>query len=145
MFMEMIPRFVKHGRAMIMGDQPNKWHWIAAGDYAAMESNAFTTPESVNKILYVYGPEGLTFKEAMEIYVSICEPHARLSHTPFWVLTIISWFPGNKMLRKVGLPFMRYFSNVKELGDGKVANEILGAPKTTVREWCEAYLKTIKE
>ena len=30
MFMEMIPRFVKHGRAMVMGDQPNKWHWIAA-------------------------------------------------------------------------------------------------------------------
>ena len=138
MFMELLPNLVKGGRAMIMGKQPTPWHWIAADDYAAMVSKAFVTPAAAGKTLYIYGPEALTFEEAMQIYQPICAPEASVSEMPFWLLRVISWMPGRGALRHVGLPIMKYFTKVKEVGSATEANALLGAPTTTVRAWSEA-------
>jgi uncharacterized protein YbjT (DUF2867 family) len=138
MFMETLPRMVKGGRAMVMGHQPTRWHWIAAEDYARMVSAAFVTPGAAGKTLYVHGPEALTFEQAMRIYQPICAPEAEVRTIPFWLLQLISWMPGNEQLRRVGLPIMRYFTKVGEIGDPSEANDLLGAPATTIREWCSA-------
>jgi uncharacterized protein YbjT (DUF2867 family) len=138
MFMELLPKMVRDGRAMIMGHQPTPWRWVAADDYAAMVSKAFVTAAAAGKTLYVYGPEALTFEEAMRVYQPICAPEATISTMPFWLLRVISWMPGRGELRHVGLPIMQYFTKVKEIGDATEANELLGAPTTTVREWSEA-------
>jgi uncharacterized protein YbjT (DUF2867 family) len=140
MFMELLPKMVRDGRAMIMGRQPTPWRWIAADDYAAMVSRALETPESAGKTLYVYGPEALTFEEAMKIYQPICAASATISTMPFWMLRLISWMPGRGELRHVGLPIMKYFTKVTEIGDASEANELLGAPTTTVRAWSEARM-----
>jgi len=137
MFMELLPKMVRGRRAMIMGNQPTRWHWIAGDDYAAMVSKAFATPAAAGKTLYIYGPEALTFEEAMRIYQPICAPEARISKMPFWMLRVISWMPGRGELRHVGLPIMKYFSKVKEIGKPIEANALLGAPSTTVRAWSE--------
>jgi len=95
MFNELLPhKLVRHGRAIIMGKQTTKWHWIAGDDYAGMVSRAFTTPEAANKVLYALGPDALTYEEAMMIYQPICAPEAKITKVPFWILHIVSWFLG---------------------------------------------------
>jgi hypothetical protein len=61
---------------------------------------------------------------------------AKLAHVPFWVLAIMSLLPGEEQLRRAGLPTMRYFSRGSEIGDATEANELLGAPTTTLEKWC---------
>lgn len=139
-FMEALVRFVMNGRALVMGKQPNPFHLLAAKDYARMVSTAFTTPEAANKALYIYGPEAMTFKEALTRYCAICSPDTKVVTIPFWVLWLLARVPSRVMLREVGLPMMRYFSKVGEAGDATEANELLGAPTTTLEAWSEARM-----
>jgi uncharacterized protein YbjT (DUF2867 family) len=136
MFMELLPNFVQGSKAMVMGKQPARWHWIAAADYARMVATALTHPEAEGKTLYVYGPEAMTMAEAVETYRSKCAPQAQLTTVPFFILSLVALAPSRKRLREVGLPLMRYFSRVTEIGDPMEANTLLGAPTTTLAAWC---------
>lgn len=138
MFMELLPKLVRGGRAMIMGKQPTPWHWVAAADYAGMVSRSLVTPAAAGKTLYVYGPEPLTFEQAMRIFQPVCAPESRITKIPFWVLRLMSWMPGRSELRNVGLPIMRYFAQAQEIGDAGEANALVGAPTTTLRAWSRA-------
>lgn len=136
MFMETLPKFVRDGKAMIMGRQPRAWRWIAAADFAVMVARAFELPEAAGKVFHVRGPEALTMREAVETYRKIRAPDATLMAVPFWVLQIMALLPSHRELRQVGLPLMRYFSKVAEVGDPAEANVMLGAPTTTLEAWC---------
>ena len=136
MFMELLPTFVRGHKAMVMGEQPTRWHWIAAADYARMVSTALNTPAAEGKTLYIYGPGALTMAEAIERYRALCAPHAKLTQVPFWILAVVALFPGRGQLRRVGLPIMRYFSKVSEIGEPDEANQLLGAPSITLEQWC---------
>ena len=138
MFMETLLMMVREGRAMVMGHQPNPWRWVAANDYAAMVAKVHKTDAAVGKTLYVYGPESLTMEQALVQYCAACAPEAKLTQVPFWMLTLIAAFPGRTKLRRIGLPLMRYFSNVKERGDSAEADTLLGKPTTTLAQWCGA-------
>lgn len=138
MFMETLPNFVKGGKLLLMGAQPNPWHWLAANDYARMVSLAHRTPEAAGKTLHLRGPEARTFEQAIELYGSICAPGMPLKRLPFWLLSLVALMPGRTELRNVGLPIMRYFSRVTEVGDPTEANALLGAPTTTLSQWCRA-------
>lgn len=136
MFMEILPNFVRGGKAMIMGRQPHAWRWIAAMDYAAMVARAFELPEAAGKVFHVRGPRALTMEEALEVYRRLRAPEARPMTAPFWLLQIMAFLPGGRELRRVALPLMRYFSKVPESGDPTEANAMLGAPSTTIEAWC---------
>jgi uncharacterized protein YbjT (DUF2867 family) len=138
MFMELVPTFVREGKAMILGKQLLPWHWVASDDYAAMVSKSYATAAAAGKTLYVYGPEPLTMEQAVEFYRAACAPDAKLTRVPFGILSIMAMFPGRTELRRVGLPLMRYFSKVRETGDPTEADELLGKPKITLAEWCRA-------
>jgi uncharacterized protein YbjT (DUF2867 family) len=136
MFMETLPKFVRDGKAMIMGHQPRPWQWIAAADFAAMVARGFELPEAAGKVFHVRGPQALTMQEAVETYRRLRAPDAKLMTVPFWILQIMALLPSHRELRRVGLPLMRYFSKVAEVGDPTEANAMLGAPATTVEAWC---------
>jgi uncharacterized protein YbjT (DUF2867 family) len=136
MFMELLPTFVRGNKAIVMGQQPGRWHWVAAGDYARMVSGALNTAAAEGKTLYIYGPEALTMVEAVERYRVLCAPHAKLTQVPLWILSVVALFPGRERLRRVGVPIMRYFSKVSEIGEPDEANQLLGAPSTTLEQWC---------
>ena len=145
MFMELLPTFVHGVKAILMGRQPARWHWIAAEDYARMVSTAFDTPEAEGKTLYVYGPEALTMAEAIDCYRMLCAPDAKLTEVPFWILSIMAMLPGREQLRRVGLPIMRYFSKVSEIGEPDEANQLLGAPCITLEQWCQKRAEQLSD
>jgi NADH dehydrogenase len=136
MFMELLPKFVRGGKAMIMGRQPHAWRWTAAMDYAAMVARAYELPEAANKVFHVRGPQALTMAEALEVYRRVRAPQVKVVTVPFWVLRIVASLPGGRQLRREALPLMRYFSKVPEAGDPTEANDMLGAPSTTLEAWC---------
>ncbi len=136
MFMETLPKFVRDGRAMIMGYQPQPWQWLAARDYAAMVARAYEVPEAAGKIFHLRGPQALRMAQAVETYQRLVAPETKVTFVPFSVLRVMSWMPRHRELREVGLPLMRYFSKVGESGDPSEANALLGAPTTTLEEWC---------
>lgn len=135
-FMESLPRYVRGKRANVIGNQPHPWHWVAAHDYARMVSKAYATPEAVNKDLFIYGPEAYTMLEALKKYCAIVHPDATVSSLPLWVAAMIARLARQKELENA-LPFFRYTEKVREEGDSKEANALLGAPTTTLEQWCK--------
>jgi uncharacterized protein YbjT (DUF2867 family) len=132
-----LPRFVVGGRATLIDEQPIPWHWFAARDLGRMVANAYQREAAVNKRLYVHGPEQLTMKEALERYCQTFHPEITLvSVMPIETARSMAAATGNEML-KFFAELMAYFQRVGEPDNPKEANQILGAPTTTLADWIE--------
>ena len=134
-FHESLPLFVRNGKAMVMGKQVHPWRWVAAKDYARMVSTAFRMPEAANQTFYVLGPEAYTLEDALRIYCERVEPDAQLKRVPLFFLGIMARLTRNALLGDV-TRLMRYFERAREGGDPTETNALLGAPSTTLEEWC---------
>lgn len=138
MFLETLPQW-----KYLVGDQPTKWHWLAASDYASMVSNAYSNKKAANKIFFVYGPgPPYTLKEAVDnFYIPICDS----SRPPIPILSVTdvttkskssSTFISEKIIAK-----HHWLARVNELGSPKETNQLLGAPSITPSQWCQDYAK----
>ena len=135
-FMDTLSKQLQGKRAMILGKQPHPLHLVAASDFGRMVSRAFQVPEAANKIFYIQGPEALTMAEALHLYCRMLEPKTRVTTIPLWVMSMVdTLFLGKKMRRT--LQIMQVLQRAGEFGDPSEANQILGAPTTTLRAWCE--------
>jgi uncharacterized protein YbjT (DUF2867 family) len=136
--MEQLPRFARDGRPSLIGKQPIPVHWFAAEDLARMVSKAYQLEAAQNKRFYVYGPEALTMKAALEQYCAVFHPEAeKVAVMPVWLAKLLGTLTGNEML-KFASAMMGYFDKAAEVGDASEANAILGAPQTTLDVWMEA-------
>ena len=136
--MEQLSRFARNGNPSLMGTQPLPVHFFAAEDLAHMVSNAYQTDAAQNKRFYVYGPEAMTMKTALERYCAVFHPEVeKISVMPLWLAKLLGALTGNEML-KFASGLMAYFDKAPETGDPSEANEILGAPETTLDAWMES-------
>ena len=133
--MEQLPRFAAAPKVMTIGKQPVPLHWFAADDMARMVSAAYQTEAAQNKRFYVHGPEAYTLKNALERACAALRPEVDSVGTmPVWLARVIGTLTGNDML-KFAAGLMGYFDKVGELGDPTEANQVLGAPSTTLEQW----------
>ncbi|NOX87385.1 MAG: SDR family NAD(P)-dependent oxidoreductase, partial [Calditrichaeota bacterium] len=135
-FMDSLSLAVRGNRATVIGKQPHRLHWLASNDYAKMVSKAFRLPEAANKRLFIYGPEAFTMSEAIHKYCSVVHPGIKVSSVPIWLLSFIGKLSFNPELQLVA-GLMKFFEKVGEGGDPSEANDLLGAPTTTLEQWCE--------
>jgi len=136
--MEQLPRFARDGKPSLMGAQPLPVHFFAAEDLARMISKAYQLEEAKNKRFYVYGPEAMTMKTALERYCAVFHPEVeKISVMPLWLAKLLGTLTGNEML-KFASGLMSYFDKTAEAGDSTEANAILGAPETTLDAWMES-------
>jgi len=135
-FMESLPLFVRNGRATMIGKQSASVHWVAAADYARMVSRAYQTPEAEDKTLYIYGPEVFTIPDAFTKYCAIVHAELKPSSVPIWVIKLMATFTGNAELKDVA-NLMAYYEKFVEDCDPTEANQLLGAPSTTLEEWSQ--------
>lgn len=134
-FMEVLPKYIRDSRAFVFGKQPNPYHLVAAGDYAAMVAASYGTEAAVNKRFIVHGPEGVLFHDAVKRYCQVFHPDIKKVATmPYWFATAIARIKGTKEMKSVS-DFMAAFEKVGELGDPSEANDLLGAPRTTLDDW----------
>ncbi len=135
--MEQLPRFVRDGRASIIGKQPTPVHWFAADDLARMVATAYQREEAANKRLFVHGPEALTMKEALERYCRAFHPEIEsVSVMPIWLAEVIATVTRNEAM-KFAVTLLAYFDKAGEMGDPTEANRLLGAATTTLDAWIE--------
>ncbi|NJD52866.1 MAG: NAD-dependent epimerase/dehydratase family protein [Candidatus Methanoperedens sp.] len=135
-FMESLPLYIRGKRASVLGKQPHRLHWLAAGDYAKMVSKAFLLPEAMNKRFFIYGPEALTIPEALEKYCSIVHPGVKVSSVPIWLMSLIGKVSLNTELQFIA-GLMRFFDRVGEGGNPEEASKLLCTPITTLERWSE--------
>jgi len=132
---ETLARFVRGGKATVIGKIPTPYHWFAAEDFARMVSAAYRTDEAAGKRLYVHGPEAILMRDALARYCAALHPEiASVSTLPTWLGRIIATVTRNDMLR-FACELMAYFERVGEPGDPTEANRLLGAPTTTLDAW----------
>lgn len=135
--MEILPMFVNQGRAAIFGKQPCPYHWVAAEDLARMVSTAYELADAGNKRLWIHGPEPIRMQEALRRYCTKFHPEIRqVSSMPFWLVNLLAAFTRSPELKGAG-EMMSYFEKVGEMGDPAEANDLLGAPETTLDRWLE--------
>jgi len=135
-FMETLPLFVQGKSISLIGNQIHPLHWIAVDDYARMVSKSYQTDETLNKELYVFGPEAYTMGEAMKIYTSIAAPHLKVSAISTKMLSVLGVLSFNTEWKSTAL-LMTHYENWGEDGSPEEANRLLSAPTTTLKEWCE--------
>jgi uncharacterized protein YbjT (DUF2867 family) len=135
--MEQLPRFVIGEQATLVGDQPVPWRWFAADDLGRMVANAYQQKAALNKRLYVHGPEQLIMSEALEQFCRAFHPEIEsVTMMPIEVARSVAESTGNHQL-KFFAELMAYFQKVGEPGDPTEANELLGAPTTTLADCIE--------
>jgi NADH dehydrogenase len=135
-FMETLPRHVRGNVAVVMGEQPHPFRMVAADDFARMVSRSFRTPEAANRSLFVHGPEAVTIPDALRFYCSVVEPGKRVVSVPLRFMSILDALFMRRRLRGT-VQLMGAMQRAGERGDPSEADEMLGAPTTTLREWCE--------
>jgi hypothetical protein len=83
----------------------------------------------------------MTMKAALERYCAKFHPEVeKISVMPIWMAKLVGTLTGNEML-KFASGLMAYFDKTSETGDPTEANQILGAPATTLDVWMEALNK----
>jgi uncharacterized protein YbjT (DUF2867 family) len=135
-FMETLPRHVQGNLAIVLGKQPHLLHMVAAGDFARMVSLSFRIPEAANRHFFVHGPEAITIPDALRLYCSLVEPGKRVVTMPLAFMSVVDTLFTRGQLRST-IELMMVMQRVGERGDPSQANEVLGAPAMTLRQWCE--------
>ncbi|HUU44657.1 MAG TPA: NAD(P)H-binding protein [Acidobacteriota bacterium] len=133
-FFESLPLFVKNGQAVLLGRMPNRWHWLAAADYARMVARAYKTPEAKNQVFDIVGPEPLSLAEALERYHEACLPGTTIRRVPFWEARLLAFMTGNRTL-ELTVEKMRFWDRFEEVADAEPANRVLGTPEATLTQW----------
>ena len=135
-FMETLPRQVRGTRAVVIGRQPHPFHLVAATDFARMVARALATPQAAGKRLDVHGPQALTIADALRIYCERLAPGTRVVTRPLWFMAVLDRMVLRGQLRGT-LDLMRALQQSGERGDPSRADQLLGAPTTTLLQWCE--------
>ena len=136
--MEQLPRFARNGKPSLIGKQPLPVHFFATADLARMISKAYQLDTADDKRFFIYGPEAMTMKTALERYCARFHPDVeKISVMPIWLAKLLGSLTGNQTL-KFASSLMGYFDNTPETGNPSEANQILGAPKISLDAWMKS-------
>ena len=134
-FYESLGLMVRNGKAMIPGEQPHPYHFVAADDFGRMVARAFGDRDTWNRTYYVYGPERHLMKDLLERYVGRLHPEIKkVSVTPIFMLRMIGILTGKPVLKEVAALFS-YFQKVEEPVIPEEQLDLLGRPELTFEDW----------
>jgi hypothetical protein len=76
--------------------------------------------------------------QAAMIYCKVHHPDVKsVNHVPFWIGSIMALFIGKPEFKNF-VSIFRYFEKQGQEGDPTEANNLLGAPQTTVEEFSKS-------
>lgn len=134
-FFESLGMFVRNGKASVLGNLKDRYHWVAADDLGSMVANAYSTAGAEDKIYYVNGPERFTMKEMLEKYCRALHPEIKtVGETPLLALKVIAFLTRNRQL-KFAASLFGYFEKVHEPEISGADPALLGRPATDFDTW----------
>lgn len=135
--MEVLPNFVRPERAVsIQGKTPPGFHFFAAADFGRIVAASYGDDRSLERQLFIHGPESFTLPEAIRRFRETCFPQVRLMRLRPWQARVMAKLTRNPSLGAVAR-LIAYFDTTEEHGDPTEANALLGAPTTTLGEWIQ--------
>ena len=135
-FMETLPHLIKKGKAVLYGKQPHPIHFVAAADFAKMVSMSLTIKESIGVAFDIFGPEPLTFDEALGVYKRYRRPNLEIQHSSLLVAKALTYFYSTSKPEEAELiALMKEFEVAPEKGDPSLAQTLLGEPTTKLHDW----------
>jgi uncharacterized protein YbjT (DUF2867 family) len=136
--METLQNFIRGGKWAIVvdGKNPPPLHFFAAADFGRMVAASYEDDRALGKRLYVYGPEGITFGDAMDRFAAACYPEARVIHLRVWQARLLAKVIRNAEFAEV-TELIAFLDTAGEHGEPALANELYGAPAITLDEWFE--------
>jgi uncharacterized protein YbjT (DUF2867 family) len=140
-FMETLPRHIRGRRATVLGRQPHSFHMLAAENFAAMVARALSTDQALDQTLTVYGPEAYTIPDALRIYCQLCAPGVTVTSRPPWLMAALDRTALRGSLGDT-IPLMHDLQDFGERGDASESERLLGAPTTTLADWCRRQAAT---
>jgi uncharacterized protein YbjT (DUF2867 family) len=131
-FMELLPNMIQ-GRALRwVGNTEVKIYWISVTDYARQVVKAFQQAETMPTDVPIQGPEAITIRQAMKLFVANYDPTLKIRVAPVWVMRLIGLF--NPQVRFVAHLFS-YFGNHEDPFYAWRTWKHLGKPTTTLVEF----------
>jgi uncharacterized protein YbjT (DUF2867 family) len=133
--MEMLPRYARGGKPLLIGRQTFDVHFYAAADLARMISTAYQMAAESHQRFIIHGPEAVPFKGALLRYCKVFHPEVtKVSGMPVWFVKLLAMLMRNDLM-KFGADLAGYFDRVGELGDPSETNRLLGPASVTLDEW----------
>lgn len=135
--MEVLPNFVRPERAVVIeGKAPPRLHFFAATDFGRMVAASYDDDRTLGKRLFIHGPQSITLPEAIRSFHEACFPQVKLRRLRPWQGRLVGKLTRNRSLGAVAR-LIAYFDTTAEHGDPAEANQLLGAPTTTLDEWIQ--------
>ncbi len=128
-FMELLPNMIDKRTLRWIGNTKVKIYWISVADYARQVVEAFRHPETMPQDVPVQGPEAISVKQAMKLFVANYDPMLKIRVAPLWVMRIIGLF--NPEMRFVAHLFAYFGNHEDPFYAGRTWAE-LGEPTTTL-------------
>ena len=134
-FMELLPNMIDKRALQWVGNTKVKVYWISVADYARQVVKAFQYSETMPQDVPVQGPEAISVRLAMKLFVANYDPTLKIRVAPVWVMRIIGLF--NPKMRFVAHLFA-YFSNHEDPFYAERTWKELGKPTTTLVEFAQS-------
>lgn len=133
-FMETMTKLSKFIFLIIIGKGKSRVHWLAADDLGELIVKSLRTKEAENKTFYAFGPEVLSFNEAIEEYNKNLSPSKIILRLPTGLaIAMGKLFHNNEMW--FGAKMLEFLDNVGETGEPAEMIRILGPTTITVKEF----------
>jgi len=134
-FMELLPNMIQ-GRALRwVGNTKVRIYWISVEDYARQVVKAFQQPEAMPNDVPVQGPEAISVRQAMKLFVANYDPTLKIRVAPLWVMRLIGLF--SPRMRFVAHLFA-YFGSHEDPFYAEPTWKELGKPTTTLVDFAKA-------
>ena len=133
-FMELLPNMIDKRALQWIGNTKVKVYWISVADYARQVVAAFQHPGAMPADVPVQGPEAITVRQAMKLFVANYDPTLKIRVAPLWVMRLIGLF--NPRMRFVAHLFA-YFGNHEDPFYADRTWRELGKPTTTLVEFAK--------
>ena len=133
-FMELLPNMIEKRALQWVGNTKVKIYWISVTDYAAQVVKAFQNAARMPADVPVQGPEAISVKQAMKLFVANYDPTLKIRVAPLWIMRIIGLF--NPKMRFVTHLFA-YFGNHEDPFYAERTWKELGRPTTTLVQFAK--------
>ncbi|WP_263384603.1 SDR family oxidoreductase [Granulicella arctica] len=128
-FMELLPNMIDKRALQWVGNTKVKIYWISVVDYARQVVKAFQNREKMPEHCPIQGPEAISIRRAMELFVEVYDPALKIRVAPLWVIRIIGLF--NTKMKFVSHLFA-YFGSHEDPFYAADTWRNLGKPTTTL-------------
>ncbi len=138
-FMELLPNMIEGRALQWVGNTRIQVYWISVTDYARQVVKAFQHPEAVPTDVPVQGPEAITVRQAMKLFVANYDATLKIRVAPLWVIRLIGLF--NPRMRFVAHLFAYFGNHEDPFYAGQTWKE-LGTPTTTLVDFATSLRST---